>query len=401
MIFALLGSLVVAMVILPVLATLLFRKRPTRPAGEEEAWLVRVTRWRYVRLLHWTMAHRGATVLVALATLALTGLVARRLGTEFVPKLDEGDLVVNALRLPSVSMSESVASSLMVERVLKQFPELALVVSRTGSPEVATDLMGIELSDIFVILKPRNQWTSARTKGELIEKMEDHLSHEIPGLGLSFTQPIEMRFNELMAGVKSDVGVKIFGDDLDVLKRKADEVARVLGSIRGRPTLPNKWRVCRWPVSPWTAGRSPGTDCLDVLDTVEAIRARPPGRTIYEGRKRIDLVARFPDAVGKDLEALAQSRWRPIRSRQILPLGQLAKLEYATGRESAASRSSAASSWNPMSGEETWGLCREARDKVARQVKLEPGYYMEWGGQFENLERASARLLLVVPLTWP
>ena len=168
-IFALLGSLVVAMVILPVLATLLFRKSP-RPAGEEEAWLVRVTRRRYVRLLHWTMAHRGATVLVALATLALTGLVARRLGTEFVPKLDEGDLVVNALRLPSVSMSESIASSLMVERVLKQFPELALVVSRTGSPEVATDLMGIELSDIFVILKPRNQWTSARTKGELIEK---------------------------------------------------------------------------------------------------------------------------------------------------------------------------------------------------------------------------------------
>ena len=125
-------------------------------------------------------------------------------------------------------MSESVASSLMIERVLKQFPEVALVVSRTGSPEVATDLMGIELSDIFITLKPRNQWTTAKTKEDLIERMEDRLAHEIPGVGISFTQPIEMRFNELVAGVRSDIGVKVFGDDLDVLKAKADQVGRVL-----------------------------------------------------------------------------------------------------------------------------------------------------------------------------
>src|SRR5262249_25194456 len=135
--------------------------------------------------------------------------------------------------LPSISMTESVGSTLMIERVLKQFPEVALVVSRTGSPEVATDLMGIELSDIFVNLRPREQWTTAKTKEALIEKMADRPAHEIPGVGLSFTQPIEMRFNELIAGVRSDVGVKLFGDDLDVLKAKADQVVRVLSSIPG------------------------------------------------------------------------------------------------------------------------------------------------------------------------
>ena len=190
-------------------------------------WFASLAR-RYVRTLQWTMASPWATVFLALVVLAITVFLARRLGTEFVPELDEGDIVINALRLPSVSMSESIASTLMIERVLKQFPEVALVVSRTGSPEVATDLMGIELSDIFVILRPRDQWTTAKTKEALIEKMADRLAHEIPGVGLSFTQPIEMRFNELVAGVRSDVGVKVFGDDLDVLKAKADQVARVL-----------------------------------------------------------------------------------------------------------------------------------------------------------------------------
>ena len=163
-IFALLGSLIVAMTVVPVLASLLFRRKPRSEKKEHEAWLVRMTRRPYTRVLRWTMDHREATVLVAVAVLAVTVFVGQRLGAEFVPELDEGDIVINALRLPSVSMSESVASSLMIERVLQQFPEVALVVSRTGSPEVATDLMGIELSDIFVTLKPRNQWTTAKTK---------------------------------------------------------------------------------------------------------------------------------------------------------------------------------------------------------------------------------------------
>jgi cobalt-zinc-cadmium resistance protein CzcA len=403
-IFALLGSLIVAMTVIPVLASFLFRKKPEGAEMEHETWLVRITRRRYVRTLQWTMAHRGITVFLALVVLAITAILARRLGTEFVPELDEGDIVINALRLPSVSMSESIASTLMIERVLKQFPEVALVVSRTGSPEVATDLMGIELSDIFVILRPRDQWTTARTKEALIEKMADRLAHEIPGVGLSFTQPIEMRFNELVAGIRSDVGVKVFGDDLDVLKGKADQVARVLSSIPGAADVKAE-QVAGLPMARIIVNRSEiaryGINASDVLETVEAIRAGRNVGTVYEGRRRFDLVARLPDAVGKDLESLAQIPAGGNNGRQIVPLGQLAKLEYSTGpaqisREQIQRRVVVEAN---IRGRDLGGFVREARTRVAREVKLDPGYYFEWGGQFENLERASSRLLLVVPLT--
>ena len=403
-IFALLGSLIVAMTVIPVLASFLFRKKPKGPEMEHETWLVRITRRRYVRTLQWTMAHRGTTVIVALIVLATTVVLARRLGTEFVPELDEGDILINALRLPSVSMSESIASTLMIERVLKQFPEVALVVSRTGSPEVATDLMGIELSDIFVMLRPRDQWTTAKTKEALIERMADRLAHEIPGVGITFTQPIEMRFNELVAGIRSDVGVKVFGDDLDALKAKADQVARVLNSIPGAADVKAE-QVAGLPMARIIVNRSEiaryGINASEVLATVEAIRAGRNVGTVYEGRRRFDLVARFPDAASKDLESLAQIPAGGNNGRQIVPLGQLAKLEYSTGpaqisREQIQRRVVVEAN---VRGRDLGGFVREARARVAREVKLDPGYYIEWGGQFENLERASSRLFLVVPLT--
>lgn len=403
-IFALLGSLLVAMTVIPVLASCLFRRKPREPETEHETWFVRVTRKHYARMLRWTMAHRSGTAVIACLVIAAAIFVAGRLGAEFVPELDEGDIVVNALRLPSVSMSESVASSLMIERVLRQFPEVALVVSRTGSPEVATDLMGIELSDIFIILKPRRQWATARTKDELIEKMEDRLAHEIPGVGLSFTQPIEMRFNELIAGVRSDVGVKVFGDELGVLKSKADQVARVLISIPGAADVKAE-QVAGLPMARITVDRREiaryGINAAEVLETVAAIRAGRTVGTIYEGRRRFDLVARFSDAAAKDIEAMAQIPTGGNDGGQIVPLGQVAKLEYSTGpaqisREQIQRRIVVEAN---VRGRDLGGFVREAQARVAREVKLDPGYYFEWGGQFENLERASSRLLLVVPLT--
>jgi len=401
-IFALLGSLVVAMVIVPVLASFLFKQKSARAKAEEETLLLRFTRKRYSRLLKLTMGHRMATALVALAVLGLTAIFGSRLGAEFIPKLDEGDIVVNALRLPSISMSESIASSMIVERVLKQFPEVVLVVSRTGSPEIATDLMGIELSDIFVVLRPRSEWTTAATKEELIEKMEDRLAHEVPGVGLSFTQPIEMRFNELVAGIKSDVGVKLFGDDLDVLKSKGDEVGRVLGSIPGAADVRVE-QISGLPMIRIQVDRNEiarfGMNASEVLDTVQAARVGRQVGTVYEGRKRFDLVVRFPDSVTQDLESLAQM---PVRAEgQLLPLAQVAKIEYAEGpaqisREQIQRRIVVEAN---VRGRDLGGFVREARSRIAQQVKLEPGYFIEWGGQFENLERASARLLLVVPLT--
>jgi cobalt-zinc-cadmium resistance protein CzcA len=240
--------------------------------------------------------------------------------------------------------------------------------------------------------------------GPLIAKMQDRLSHEIPGVGLSFTQPIEMRFNELVAGVRSDVGVKVFGDDLDVLKVKADQVVRVLSSIPGAADVKAE-QVAGLPMARIVVDRSEiaryGINASRVLDTVEAIRAGRRVGTIYEGRRRFDLIARFTDAVSKDLESLSKIPVGGNNGRQIVPLGQLAKLEYATGpaqisRERIQRRIVVEAN---VRGRDLGGFVREARAKVARELKLDPGYYLEWGGQFENLERASSRLMLVVPLT--
>lgn len=234
--------------------------------------------------------------------------------------------------------------------------------------------------------------------------MQDRLSHEIPGVGLSFTQPIEMRFNELVAGVRSDVGVKVFGDDLDVLKVKADQVVRVLSSIPGAADVKAE-QVAGLPMARIVVDRSEiaryGINASRVLDTVEAIRAGRRVGTIYEGRRRFDLIARFTDAVSKDLESLSKIPVGGNNGRQIVPLGQLAKLEYATGpaqisRERIQRRIVVEAN---VRGRDLGGFVREARAKVARELKLDPGYYLEWGGQFENLERASSRLMLVVPLT--
>jgi cobalt-zinc-cadmium resistance protein CzcA len=240
--------------------------------------------------------------------------------------------------------------------------------------------------------------------GPLIAKMQDRLAHEIPGVGLSFTQPIEMRFNELVAGVRSDVGVKVFGDDLDVLKVKADQVVRVLSSIPGAADVKAE-QVAGLPMARIVVDRSEiaryGINASRVLDTVEAIRAGRRVGTIYEGRRRFDLIARFTDAVSKDLESLSKIPVGGNNGRQIVPLGQLAKLEYATGpaqisRERIQRRIVVEAN---VRGRDLGGFVREARAKVARELKLDPGYYLEWGGQFENLERASSRLMLVVPLT--
>jgi cobalt-zinc-cadmium resistance protein CzcA len=215
-ILALTGSLVLAVTVTPVLAFWFARATP----AHEETQVTRYLRLAYEPSLRWAVGHRIWVTGTAVALFMLSLGIGWSMGMEFVPRLDEGDLAINVWRLPSVSLSESVATSLQVERVLRQFPEVLKVVTRTGSPEVATDVMGVELSDVFVIVKPRAEWTSARTRDDLIAVMKQALGEAVPGVGLGFTQPIEMRFNELIAGSRSDLAIKIFGQDLDVLRQK-------------------------------------------------------------------------------------------------------------------------------------------------------------------------------------
>jgi cobalt-zinc-cadmium resistance protein CzcA len=396
--FALSGSLILSLTLMPVLAS--FFLKPT--AAERETWLIRQAKRLYRPLLIWVMQRPPLTAAAAALVFASSLVVASFMGREFVPRLDEGDLVIQAWRLPSIALGESIDSTLHIERALRQFPEVSRVVSRTGTPEVATDVMGMELSDIFVDLKPREEWASAETKEELVEKMATVLSEAVPGVGLSFTQPIEMRFNELIAGVKSDVAIKLFGDDLDVLRETGGAIGRVLGRIPGaadvRVEQVEGLPVMRVQVDRQQIARY-GIDAADVLAAVEAAGAGKVIGTVFEGQRRFGLAVRLARPASDDLSAFDNLPIAAPDSR-LIPLTQLARVTVEEGpaqvsREDIHRRIVVEAN---VRGRDLGSFVAEAQQRIAQEVSLPAGYYLTWGGQFENLERASRRLFLVVPL---
>ena len=396
-VFALAGSLLLTLTLIPVLASFLLQAG----AGAEPRFVDKL-RGVYLALLDRCLRHRVAVVLVALVFLAAAGAVAAGLGAEFIPQLDEGDITLQAFRLSSVALSESVAGTGRIERVLQRFPEVETVVSRIGSPELATDVMGIELADIFVILKPRSEWTTAGSKEELIEAMERALEEAVPGTGLSFTQPIEMRFNELIAGVRSDVAIKLFGDDLDLLQRKAEEIARLVATVPGaadvRAEQTTGLPVLNIAVSRQRCARY-GISVGDVLDTVEAIRGGRVVGTVFEGQMRFRLVVRLSDSAGASLDALGSLPVAAPDGRMI-PLRQLADIGLESGpaqisREAVRRRTVIEAN---VRGRDVASFVEQAARLIGERIELPAGYYLTWGGQFENLEAASRRLGLVVPL---
>ena len=396
-VFALLGSLLLTVTLVPVLASLFLK-----PGAAHEPRFVGAIRTSYLRVLERCLRNRGRVLATSAGLLLLAALLGTRLGGEFIPRLDEGDITLQAMRVSGVGLSESVAGTGRIERVLMKFPEVKTVVSRVGSPEIATDVMGIELADVFVILRPRAEWKSARSKEELIEKMEAALSEAVPGVGLSFTQPIEMRFNELIAGVRSDVAVKLFGDDLGVLAVRGAEVARVLEGVPGAADV----RLEQTTGLPMVRVRVDRDRCArygisvrDVLDTVEASRAGRVVGTVFEGQKRFELAVRLSDESTRTLDAL---RSVPVAAPAgvLVPLGQLADVTLDSGpaqisREAVRRRIVVELN---VRGRDVASFVREAQERLAQKVALPAGYFLAWGGQFENLQAASRRLALAVPL---
>ncbi len=397
-VFALIGSLVLTLTVIPVLASLFLK----RSENAHEPRFVGKLRSAYLRALDACLARRTPVVAGAVAVIVAGALVAMTLGSEFMPRLDEGDISVSAIRPPSVGISEVAASTGRIERVLQKFPEVIRVVSRSGSPELATDVMGIELGDVFVILKPKSEWTSARTKGELVEKMEEQLAATVPGVGFSFTQPIEMRFNELISGVRSDVGIKLFGDDLEILRQKGDEIARVVARIAGATDVKAE-QTAGLPVLKVKVDRDRcaryGISVADVLDTVEASRAGKIVGTVFEGQRRFSLAVRFDDETARTIDSLGNV---PVTSPSgaLVPLGQLATIALETGpaqisREAVRRRIIVETN---VRGRDVASFVAEAQKKIRSEVQLPAGYDVRWGGQFENLQAATRRLAIVVPL---
>ncbi len=398
-IMALGGSLLLAVTVTPLFAFWFVRPVP----GEQETRLVRILRRGYAPCLRWAQTRPVWTVTLAVGLFLLSLGLGARLGIEFVPRLEEGDLAVQVWRLPSISLSESVATSLKIEKVLRRFPEVTQVVTRTGSPEVATDVMGVELSDVFVILKPRREWVTAKTRDDLIAQFKGAISEQVPGVGLGFTQPIEMRFNELIAGVRSDLAVKIFGPNLDVLKQQADAVARTLEQVRGAADVKVE-QVAGLPLLRVVVDREQiaryGLMADEVLSLVQSIRGGVVVGKVVQGPRRFDLVVRLGEQASEDPGKLG-NLLIPTMHGELVPLSRVARIQGDSGpaqvsREHVQRRIVVESN---IRGRDLGSFVAEAQHAVAQMGGLPPGYEVIWGGQFEHLQDASRRLAVLVPIT--
>jgi cobalt-zinc-cadmium resistance protein CzcA len=356
---------------------------------------------RYRTLLARALAARRKTVGGALALVTAAMVSIPYLGTEFMPELDEGAILIETFRLPSVSLSESVAIATRVEQVVREFPEVTTVVTKIGRPDLATEAMGVYQGDVYVLLKPPSEWTTADNREDLIDALDEKLS-SVPGVAISFTQPLAMRLDEVISGVRSDVAVKLFGDDFDDLESQAERIRRVVERVRGAADVQveplSGAAELRIDVNRTELARY-GLRVADVADFIETAVGGRPATQVIEGRRRIDVVVRLPVERRSDPNAV-RALLITTPSGERVPLGRVASVEVAEGpevvnRENAQRRIVIQSN---VRGRDIGSFVAEAQGAIEAEVDLLPGYFITWGGEFEQQERAMARLAFVVPL---
>lgn len=397
---ALAGAFILTFTFVPAMTALLVRA----PKTAHESRVEKVARRWFEPATRWAVMHPKA-VLAGAGAAVLIGLVAfSTLGREFIPTLDEKDVLVQALRVPSASLEQSIEMQSRLEKVLMTVPEVAFVFSKTGTAEVSTDPMPPSISDTFVILKPEREWPNRRlSKAEVVEKIEKAAATQI-GNSYEITQPIQMRFNELISGVRSDVAVKIYGDDFAAMERTANQVAEVLGEIRGAADVRVE-QVSGLPMITAEVDRAAaalyGLHAADAADAVQiALAGREAGR-VFEGDRRFDVVVRLPDVMRNDLTAVAQTPLAVNDGASFVPLGSVVRFREGEGpnqisRENGKRRIVVQAN---VRGRDLGGFVSEAQGIVGK-VALPAGSWLDWGGQFENLQRAEARLGLLVPVVF-
>ena len=396
--FALMGSLILSLTLMPVLASLVLRRR----AHQRDNFIVRSAKWLYRPMVRVAIRARIGVVLVALALLCWGLWLASRTGSEFIPRLSEMSIVINTVRLSGVSLEESVRYGTQMEKIIREkySDEVRDVWVRTGIPEVATDPMGIELSDVFITLTPRETWTRARTQDELVALMSQELK-DLPGMRQIFTQPIEMRVNEMVAGIRTDVGVKIFGDDLEVLKAKAVEVEAILRSTPGSEDVYRE-QITGQPVMEIQVDQEAiaryGVPAQHVMEVVEAIGGTKVGE-IRQGQRRFDLVVRLADRHRRGPTAVSRILI-PTAGGERIPLSRLARIRQIEGPSTITRE------WQKrrivvqcnVRGRDVGSFVEEVQRRIDGELQLPEDYHVAYGGQFEHLERARDRLMLVVPV---
>ena len=399
MCFAMAGSLVAALTIVPVLCLLFLKGQKTT----RDNFSIRVVKCVYLPVLTLALRFRWVTVTVAVTLFVATLFLIPRLGTEFLPQLDEGSLAINCVRLPSASLDGSVAVGTVMEQRILKFPEVETVVTKTGRAEISEDPMGPEQNDFVIMLHPESEWKTGRTKEDLVAALKQDLA-AIPGVRLSFSQPIALRVNELISGVKSDLAVKVYGPDLDTLKPQADKIASIIGGIRGAEDVKveqisgaaqieivvDRKAIARYKI-----------DLADINDLIETAVGGKVATTMIEGQMRFAVLVRFPENARNDLTALGRLLVTAPDGMRV-PLARLAQIRETespaqVSREKGMRRVVVECN---IRGRDMGSFVAEAQRKLqALALALPTGYFLEYGGQFENQQRAMKRLGVVVPVS--
>jgi len=414
---ALTGAAICSITFVPAAVALVVTGR----VSEHENFFMRGARRLYTPLLDASIRNRGLMVAVAALLAIATGVVASRMGGEFIPSLDEGDASIQALRIPGTSLSQSIEMQAALEKRILQIPEVKEVFARVGTAEVATDPMPPSISDGYVMLKPRKQWPDpTKSKAQVVAEIE-RAADEIPGSNYELSQPIQLRFNELISGIRSDVGIKIFGDDLETLTRVAAQVQSVLQAVPGAADVKTE-QVAGLPMLTVKLDRSAlsryGISVADVQSIVEiAVGGKNTGQ-VFEGDRRFDLVVRLPEHLRSDIEAIerlpvplpasddqpatVRAAWSnsPLTKMRYVPLSALAQIDIAPGpnqisRENGKRRIVVSAN---VRERDLGSFVADAQGQIAEKAKLPEGYWIGWGGQFEQLTSATQRLTIVVPI---
>jgi heavy metal efflux system protein len=410
---ALAGAMILALTFVPAAVAIFVSGKVT----EKENRLIRFARQIYEPLLKRSLNSVRVVTVSAACLVGLTLLLASLMGREFIPSLDEGDVLIQPVRIAGTSVTQSVEMSAILEKRFLKVPEVKEVFTRIGTDEVANDPMPPNTGDCYVMLKPRAEWPNPSKTKEALVKELTAAAEEVPGSNYEVTQPIQMRFNELISGVRSDIGVKIFGDDMEVLRRNADAVAKVLGTVEGNDAIKVE-QVTGLPMLTIkfkrTAMARYGLNVAEVQEVIQAAIGGKESGVLFEGDRRFPIVVRLPENLRTDIDALRRLpialsrgdnsdeglRNASLERPAFIPLGEVADLDEQPGpnqisRESGKRRVVVTCN---IRGRDISSFVAEAQEKIRNQVKLEPGYWITWGGQFEQLQSATRRLEIVVPI---
>jgi len=421
-IMALAGAMLFSLTFVPAAVALIL----TGKVSEKENPLMRLCRAVYLPALRFHLRFRVASAIAALTLVLISGIVASRMGTEFIPSLDEGDVALHALRIPGTSLSQAVEMQHVLERAIKAMPEVSNVFAKIGTAEIATDPMPPSVADGFIIMKPRAEWPNPeKTKDQLVEELEA-IVRQVPGNNYEFIQPIQMRFNELIAGVRSDVAVKVFGDDMEKLEQVGKVIESILLTVPGAADVKLE-QTTGLPLMTFDLKRAAMARYgLNVVDVHEIIEIALGGKTVgevTEGDRRFEIVVRLPEDIRTDIEAVkripvplpstggvspgsvftrgAYPSTTPGDGHSFIPLSEVTEISIATGpnqvsRENGKRRVVVTAN---VRGRDLGSFVAQAQQRIQEQVTLPAAYWITWGGQFEQLISATKRLQIVVPIT--